>query len=208
MQQVDLTTTWAVIPVKPFHKGKSRLAGVLTAAERTALNRRLFDQVFAAAAAIVSQDRLVVVTPDPAIRDEVRTRGAHGLLEPEPIDLNGALGSACRHAMRHGATAVAVLPSDLPYVMAEDVNALLAALGPAPSVAIAPDAAGHSTNALALTPPDPAFFRFGPLSFQAHRNAARAGGAQPAIVRRAGLEFDLDTPDDLRAYRERSAPPL
>jgi 2-phospho-L-lactate guanylyltransferase len=195
---------WAIIPVKRFGVGKSRLAPALDAAGRAALSRRLFDHVFGVAASAVSPDRVVVVTPNAAIRDEAGRRGAHGLIEPEPADLNAALGSACRYAMSRGASAIAVLPSDLPFATAEDVDALIAALGAAPSVAIAPDTAGDSTNALALSPPDPTFFRFGISSFEAHRNAARAGGAEPAIVRRPGLAFDLDTPDDLRAYRERT----
>jgi 2-phospho-L-lactate guanylyltransferase len=195
---------WVIIPVKRFGVGKSRLAPVLDAGDRATLSRRLFDHVFGVAAAAVSPGRVVVVTPDAAISDDAVARGAHGLIEPEPVDLNAALGAACRYAMSRGASAVAVLPSDLPFVTAEDVGELIAALGAEPCAAIAPDTAGHSTNALALAPPDPTFFRFGTSSFEAHRNAARAGGAEPAIVHRPGLAFDLDTPDDLQAYRERT----
>ena len=42
---------WAVIPVKPFELGKSRLAGMLDTPRRTALNRKLFDHVFGTAVA-------------------------------------------------------------------------------------------------------------------------------------------------------------
>ena len=36
---------WAIIPVKPFRAGKSRLAGLLGVDDRAALNRRLFGRV-------------------------------------------------------------------------------------------------------------------------------------------------------------------
>ena len=53
---------WAVIPVKPFALGKSRLAGVLDAPSRTALNRKLFDHVFGTAVAGLGANRVAVVT--------------------------------------------------------------------------------------------------------------------------------------------------
>ncbi len=74
-------------------------------------------------------------------------------------------------------------------------------LGARPCCVIAPDASGQATNALVLAPPDPDFFRFGPSSFAAHHDAAAARGVQFEIVRRPGLAFDLDTPEDYRTYR-------
>ena len=36
-------TLWAIVPVKPLRRGKSRLAGTLTEDERTALNQELLE---------------------------------------------------------------------------------------------------------------------------------------------------------------------
>jgi 2-phospho-L-lactate guanylyltransferase (CobY/MobA/RfbA family) len=36
-------TLWAIVPVKPLRRGKSRLADVLTSEERTDLNRHLLE---------------------------------------------------------------------------------------------------------------------------------------------------------------------
>ena len=65
---------------------------------------------------------------------------------------------------------------------------------------IAPDQQEQGTNALALAPPDPDFFRFGPDSFQAHLEAAKARGMTMRILRRPGLAQDLDTPEEYRRY--------
>jgi 2-phospho-L-lactate/phosphoenolpyruvate guanylyltransferase len=192
---------WAVIPVKPFALGKSRLAGVLDAPSRTALNRKLFDHVFNTTVAGLGANRVAVVTSGAELAATIDARGAHGIVSEQ--DLNAALGYACRMAAARGAQAIVVLPSDLPFVSQDDIAALAAALPPAPGVVVAPDAADQATNALVLSPPDPDFFRFGPSSFAAHLEAARERGATAAIVRRPGLAFDLDTPEDYRAFVRR-----
>jgi 2-phospho-L-lactate/phosphoenolpyruvate guanylyltransferase len=197
---------WAIIPVKPFGRGKSRLHGVLDAGARTKLNRQLFDHVFGVALAAFGPTRVAVVTADDELSARVSERGAHAVVEHAAGGLNAALGQACRYAAARGASEVMVLPSDLPFVTAGDIDALTLALGFAPSCVIAPDASNQATNALALSPPDPDFFRFGSSSFAAHLQAARASGAAIEIVRRPGLAFDLDTPEDYLAFTRRTAP--
>ncbi|MGH2457081.1 MAG: 2-phospho-L-lactate guanylyltransferase, partial [Candidatus Limnocylindria bacterium] len=98
-----------------------------------------------------------------------------------------------------GIGALAVLHGDLPNLAVDDVRALVDAI-PAAGVAIAPDRAESGTNGLALRPPDAIGFRFGPGSFAAHRAEARRAGLSLAVVRRPGLAFDLDTPDDLARW--------
>src|SRR5882757_8929801 len=158
---------WAIIPVKPFRVGKSRLAGLLGVDDRAALNRQLFGRVLTATLAAFKPDRVIVVTADPLLLPLMRGQGLHAV-EDSDGGLNAALALACRYAAARGARGIAVLPSDLPSVTAADVEALIANLKPAPCCVIAPDEQEEGTNALALTPPAPDFFRFGPDSFQAH----------------------------------------
>ena len=71
---------------------------------------------------------------------------------------------------------------------------------------LAPDEQEEGTNALALTPPAPDFFRFGRNSFQTHLELAKTRGMAVRILRRPGLAHDLDTPDEYRQYaKERAA---
>jgi 2-phospho-L-lactate guanylyltransferase len=196
---------WAIIPVKPFTLGKSRLAAVLDDQARATLSRRLFNHVFATAIAVLGAGRVAVVTSDAGLSAAIEARGAYGVIDPG--ELNAALGRACRFAMERGAPAIMVLPSDLPFLSEDDITALVSALAPAPSVVIAPDAAEQATNALVLSPPDSDFFRFGPSSFAAHAAAAHAGNATIEIVRRLGLAFDLDTPEDYREFLKRTGAP-
>ena len=173
---------WAVIPVKPFARGKSRLASLLGAPERAALNRRLFGRVLEAVLGVFRPERIAVVTGDKLLLALIRGQGLHAL-EDSGAGLNAALGIACRHVIGCGGDAIAVLPSDLPTVTSADIATLSAALGPAPSCVIAPDEQEQGTNALVLAPPDHDFFRFGPEQLSGPsggRQTARHGSAHPA----------------------------
>ena len=191
---------WAIIPVKSFALGKSRLATLLGPTERAELNRRLFQHVFATTVALLGAGRVTVVTADAGLEAFVREHKAHWVPDPDAGGLNAALAKAGNYACANGANAILVLPSDLPLLQTGDVDAMCAALTPAPACVIAPDTLELGTNALALSPPPPApdFFRFGERSFAAHVEAARRHGMEPCIVRRPGLACDLDTPDDYR----------
>jgi 2-phospho-L-lactate guanylyltransferase len=190
---------WAIIPAKPFHSAKSRLATLLGVDERAALNRRLFGRVLDAALGTFPADQILVVTKDPLLLAMMHGQGLR-VLEDADDGLNPALALGCRHAVDCGARSVVVLASDLPHVTTGDVAVLRAAAGGAPGCTIAPDEQEQSTNALALTSPEPDFFQFGPGSFQAHIAAAKARRLPVHILRRPGLAVDLDTPESYRRF--------
>lgn len=190
---------WAIIPVKSLALGKSRLSAILGAEQRAALNRRLFGRVLEATQSQFKADRIAVVTSDAFLLALIRAQGLHGLEDPGG-GLNAALGLACRHALQRGAQGIVVLSSDLPLVTASDVAAMASALDKTTSCVIAPDEDEQGTNALALSPPDADFFRFGAESFQAHLDTARSRGRTVRILRRSGLALDLDTPESYRRY--------
>src|SRR5262249_38035741 len=114
--------------------------------------------------------------------------------------VNPALALGCRHAAENGATSIVALSADLPHVTTADVAALRAAIGNGVGCVIAPDEQERSTNALALAPPDPDFFRLGPGPVQAHLAAATARALPVRVLRRPGLALDLDTPDSYRRF--------
>jgi 2-phospho-L-lactate guanylyltransferase len=69
-------------------------------------------------------------------------------------------------------------------------------------MAIAGDRAGTGTNALVISPVGRIPYLYGIGSFAAHRRAAASAGATLEIVRRAGLSFDIDTPDDFEQMED------
>ena len=201
------SSTWIVIPVRSLTDGKRRLAPVLDPDERAGLVRRMFLRTLEAA--IEAGPPVLVVSPDPAALTLARDRGATGLEEPRPVELNHALELAAREAAARGATALLVVSADLPDLEAEDLRAMLPPPPAAPSapadavVRIAPDEAGIGTNALYVRPPGLLSFEYGETSCRRHLEQARARGARVERVDRPGLRFDLDTPDDLERHEQR-----
>jgi 2-phospho-L-lactate guanylyltransferase len=57
-------TLWAIVPVKPLRRGKSRLADVLTQDERTDLNRRLLVHTIDTLTAMPELEHVLVVSRD------------------------------------------------------------------------------------------------------------------------------------------------
>ncbi|HSN73840.1 MAG TPA: 2-phospho-L-lactate guanylyltransferase [Anaerolineae bacterium] len=210
-------TLHIIIPVKHLSDSKSRLAPVLAERERRALALRLLRGVLSVVRQ--AQEQLgatsVVVSPDPAV---LALAAAYGLT-PLPEDLasdyelrvtsygeaalNAALEQATAHALTHGASAVLILPADLPLVTLADVERLWRAsrqFHSAAAMVIAPDGQGQGTNALLVRPPGALQYQFGPGSFQRHCQQARELGLAWHIDRSARLGLDVDLPADLEHW--------
>jgi len=192
-------STLVLIPAKPYAEAKSRLATCLSSEQRRALSRYLLLRTVRLAREAAG--RVLVVSRDPGVLADARSEGALGLME-QTIGLNPALDQATHFALRQGADAVMVLPADLPLLTGQDIAGMLGCASQPPLVVIAPCRHGTGTNALLVSPPGLITYAFGPDSFQAHRTAAEASGAQVRVYRSAGLAFDLDTPQDWQALCE------
>jgi 2-phospho-L-lactate guanylyltransferase len=105
--------------------------------------------------------------------------------------------------MAEGASALLVLPADLPLLEPEDIRDVLGEADDETSVVISPDSARAGTNALLLAPPDAVPFAFGLGSYEAHLQAARERGLDVRVCERPRLAFDLDTADDLARLKEK-----
>lgn len=198
----DLSRTWALVPIRGLETAKTRLGGGLDAEERRDLVVDLLRRTLLATRGSQRIAGTIVVTMDPAAAGIAGELRAIGLVERAP-GLNAAISAARSLAVARGASAVLVLPADLPAVSAEVIDTLIAqaelAEADAPCdrlVAMVTDQHGEGTNALLLAPPrviDPAF---GPASRELHRAAARGAGA--AFVELDGpLGLDVDTTEDL-----------
>ena len=191
--------TWAIIPVRGLERGKSRLAGPLDAEERLDLVSRLLRRAIEAATSSTGVAGTIVVSGDPAALELARTAGAIPVADHDR-GLNPALALARVEALGRGATAVVVLPADLPWLDRDTLDSVLAAAGlkagSGPFVGLVTDRHGTGTNVLILVPPGVIDFAFGPGSRGVHASAAAAAGAAYAELG-GPLHVDLDTPEDL-----------
>jgi len=189
----------AILPVKAPAQAKSRLAAVLAPAERERLCRALHRRTLAVVAAASPIARVIVVSADRAILAEAASAGAMALPEAAGEGFNGAARRGV--ASLPAAAAAVVIPTDLPLLETADLEAALPAPAALPAVALAADRHGEGTNLMALWPARAIGFAFGPGSFAAHREAARAAGIVPRLLAVPALGFDLDTPADWQALR-------
>ena len=148
-------------------------------------------------------DDVVVISPARQLAEIVEPSGAR-LIVQRGLGLNEGLEQARFDALVDDVEELVVLHGDLPNLQGPDIETLLTALPEdgSPAVAIAPDRAGTGTNGLVLRPPGVIRFRFGTGSFAAHLEEVSAAGVPLVAVNRAGLSFDLDTPDDLARWLE------
>ena len=188
-----------IVPHRGLSAAKTRLAPMLDPEERVALARTLLAGVLRVARQ--AADDVVIISPASALEPIAAEAGAR-LVVQRGMGLNAGLDQARAEAVADGVELLAVLHGDLPNLSPDDVLALLAAVDGDRGVAIAPDRKETGTNGLALRPPGVIGFRFGDGSFAAHAAEATGAGLEPAVVRRAGMAFDLDTPEDLARWLE------
>ncbi|HET7158390.1 MAG TPA: 2-phospho-L-lactate guanylyltransferase [Burkholderiales bacterium] len=192
---------YVVVPVRGLAEGKSRLASVLTPAQRTALNRTLLAHTLDVLLAWRGElAQCIVVSGCERVLGIAREAGAVTLMEENASGLNAAVTLAKAHAARSGARRVLVLPCDLPS-LTQQTLADFVERAAAADVALAPDLSGSGTNALIIGTAHAFEFQFGPNSFALHSRAAAAVGARLFVHRASELAFDLDTPADLERWR-------
>lgn len=196
---------WAIVPVKPLRRGKSRLAGALTEDERAVLNQDLLERTLQTLSTLKELDQVLVVSRDAHALTIARNYGAKTVQEDGQPHLNTALTRATVIAQVHATQGVLILPADLPLLRADDVLALIDRAAKPPVVVIAPDRHRKGTNALLMVPAGLIEYEFGEDSFEKHCERARQAGAQLEIVELPSLGLDLDLPEDLEMVRKLEA---
>ena len=194
-------TLWAIVPVKPLRRGKSRLAGTLNEDERTQLNRALLQHSLETLSGVPGVNEVLVVSRDPNALAIAREHGARTVQEDGTPHLNTALKRATVVAQVYATQGVLILPADLPLVTREDIQALLDRAVKPPVVVIAPDRHGKGTNALVIAPAGLIEYDFGENSFQRHCERVKQAGARLEVVELPSLGLDLDEPEDFELVK-------
>jgi len=180
------------VPVKSLSRSKTRLSPALTGLERGALTLAMLEDVLDAALSVPGWETWVV-SPDEVALEIAAGRGARPIPEAKP-PLANAIRQVETKAKEDGASALAVLPADVPLVTVDTLHEALRTLG---AVVLACSADGSGTSLLMRRPPRAIPARFGPDSFRRHVELAEARGLPVSIVERRELSFDVDRPDDI-----------
>lgn len=185
-------TGWtAVVPLNLGRDCKTRLADRLSRRERDRLVEAMADHVIAQVHAAAAITRIVLLSP------EVPPFAGVDWAQDFGRGLNAEIAALL------GRERVVIIHADLPLLGADDIGALIAA-AEAAGAAIAPDRAGTGTNGLALADAAHIVPCFGEGSFALHLALL----PHAAIVERAGLAHDIDTPDDFDTALASGALPI
>lgn len=189
----------AVLAVKSPADSMTRLTEVLLPSEREELARRLYYQALNILGAVSLLDERIVVSTDCAVLDAARLAGARILKEPNQLSHIHSAEQGVEMALRLGAHTVLSAPIDVPLATSAEYEKLLDVSSrlSEPSLIIVPSCDGTGTNVLVRAPPDVIASGFGPDSFERHRNAGIAAGAEVRVMCPPGITLDLDTPQDL-----------
>jgi len=193
---------WAVVPVKPFNRSKSRLAPVLSGKQREALSRQMLEQTLRTLSQVKEINGILVISRDSAALSLARQFKAQTVQESGTPELNEALTRATQVVeATWNATSVLVVSSDIPLLRVEDVKGIID-LADTVDVVLATDRRCDGTNLMLIRPPALIPYRYGQGSFQRHADEARRVGIEPKIYASPTAALDIDVPADLDLYRE------
>jgi len=195
---------WALIPIKGFDRGKSRLSEVLAPPERAELARDLFEHVVHVLQASSAIDEIAVVSDSPEAREHAKRLGVAALSDADDSrGLADVVDDALRTLARRGATSVMICMSDLPDLTVEDIASVARQLEES-EVVLVPDLLQQGTNVVAMRPPTSLPSCLGHEdSLERHRARARELGLSVSIQLSSGIGFDVDGPGDLERLRRR-----
>jgi 2-phospho-L-lactate guanylyltransferase len=195
----DLAMTTAIVPFKTLSEAKSRLASVLSPADRRALALAMLDYVLTALAQSHTIDHIIVTASDGA---------AQALVTSRNITLISDIGTNLNHSLQLAiaqvppATSILIIHADLPLVEADDIDEFVNSM-PSGGIALAGSHDG-GTTALACDAVTRMHWSFGAGSLQRHMAAAKAANLPVISIREGPITFDIDRPIDL--FRLRNDP--
>ncbi len=191
---------WAIVPVKPLSRAKSRLGDVMTPDDREELATRLLKRTMRLLLSLSSIQGVLVISRDSRALAMVRDLGAQTVQESGTPELNNALMRATHILKAWGANASIIVPADIPLLKRDDIEAVLNLGRYQNSVVLVPDRHEQGTNLMLMRPPGLIPYAYGEHSFNAHQQLAHQFGASVQIYHSERVGLDLDTADDLRAY--------
>ncbi len=194
----------SIIPVKDLNCTKTRLGSILSLGQRQILTLQILYRTLKILKSSAEIEKILVLTPDSRVLSFAKERGVLGLKE-EGKGLNEVLEQATYWSIHNDFGAIFILPSDLPFLQQEDIQAIIdMGVEEERSVVIAPDWEMEGTNALFVKPPGIIQYEFGFDSFEHHQKQALKRGLKFNVYSSTTIGFDLDYPDQYRFLMKKS----
>jgi 2-phospho-L-lactate guanylyltransferase len=193
---------WAIVPIKPLNRSKSRLAPVLDSRQREALSRQMLAQTLTTLKQVKGITGILAISRDHHALTLARQFGAQTVQESGAPELNNALGRATQLASTWGAQGVLLVASDIPFMAVKDIEGMLALADRPQIMVIASDRHGEGTNVLLVQPPGLITYSYGVGSFRKHVAEAKRAGIPVRVYGSPTVALDVDVPADLKMYQD------
>ncbi len=197
---------WAVVPIKDIGDAKQRLASVLGVEDRRNLFLVMVEDVLATLAKVSTLEGVMIVSRDPEAERLASQYKARLLEESKNRGHTTAVTYAVRVLKQEGVDGMLQIPGDIPLVKAAEIEQVLSAHRPSPSITIVPSHDRMGSNCVLCSPPDVIPLRFGENSFYFHLQSARNHGLFPQVLTFPGIGLDIDTPEDLQLLSQTIVP--
>jgi len=193
---------WAILPVKPLSQSKTRLAHILSPAERAALTQHLIEQTIETLQKSSAINQILVVSRDERVLSTAQRYQTFTFTESAPYELKTAVTQATKYATLQAVDYILIIPADLPFLQAHEIQNILDKVSSSESCIICPDEKQNGTNALIIPPSINFRFQYGPNSYQKHLVEAKRLNLTIQTITTPGISFDLDTEADWHFYQQ------
>ena len=186
--------TSVIIPVKTFHKSKTRLQ--LSEEKTNKLCRLLLEEVIRTIHESKLIDKTIVVTNEEQISDIIEKYGCEKIKDEHETSVNDAVKLAEEYLLENEFTHSIVLPLDVPFFESDDLKKLLD-FSENESVIVVPSRHFDGTNALLRTPINSMTPRYDEGSYSFQIESAQKDDVKISIGLIYRLMLDIDNTEDL-----------
>ena len=192
-----------LLPVKDFRQAKQRLAPALDAVQRAGLARAMLSDVLRAIAHARRPERVIVFTASEEVARVVRPY-AFEIIEEAIVRGHSAAVNQMIDELSAQSSHILSIAGDLPTVMAQEIDTVFD--GATADISLIASRDGTGTNATLFVSPARIRMEYGEGSLKRHLSNAVLAGFQAEVLKVPGIEFDIDTADDLRMFMVRGFP--
>lgn len=197
---------FAIVPVKNFERGKSRLQSLLTIEERIKLSELFLDLTLKTLTKTRVISQVVIVSSDKRAEEIVKKYDAIFLGEKKDQGVNAAVALADTHISEYAVDASIVIPQDLPLLLPEDIECICtAAEKNERCLVICPSLRFDGSNALLRRPPLLLKTNYDNDSYNIHIKNAEASNACVKSIHIKRIMIDIDTIEDIIKLTEFSS---
>ena len=187
----------AVIPMKCLHSAKSRLSNILTAKQRKNLAMYLLDATIKELKKSDFISEIVIVSSDEAVKHYSCLNNIKFIKDWDE-GVNKAVMLADKYCIDNGINANIVIPPDLPFVSAKEIDKICIISNKYHKcIIICPSKRLDGTNILFRKPPGVIKTHYDNNSYMNHLKEASKIKIPIESLDIVKLMFDLDTEDDL-----------